>query len=94
MSVKEIVLVIKYRVDGARRLTRIKDLGVLVEVREDGIRREPKSTETNAVFRWLDKQGYEPVDHVWIDRAGGIYRRKKSTFRLNGKATITHTKEV
>ena len=87
MHVEEIVLVIRYRVDGARRMARIKDLGTLVEVREDGVSREPKSSNTSGAIRWLAKHGYEPVDHVWLDRSGGIYRRRKSTFRLNGKGT-------
>ena len=32
MPVQEIALIVKYRTDGARRMPRIKDLGVLVEV--------------------------------------------------------------
>ena len=88
MAVNEIVLVIKYRTDGARRLTRIKDLGELVEVRENGRSRSPKHTNTSAALRWLADHNYEPVDHVWIDRAGGIYRRRKSTFRLNEKLAL------
>ena len=85
MDVQEIVLVIKYRTDGARRLTRIKDIGILVEVREDGVSREPRSTDTSKALRWLSDHGYVPVDHIWLDRPGGIYRRRKSTFERNGK---------
>jgi hypothetical protein len=87
MSAQEIVLVIKYQADGARYLARIKDLGVLVEVREDGMRRAPKSISTSKALRWLADHGYEPVHHVWLDKPGGFYRRRKSTFRLNGKTT-------
>ena len=87
MSAQEIALVIKYRVDGARHLARIKDLGVLVEVLEDGVRRLPKSPDTSKALRWLADHGYEPAGHIWLDRPGAIYRRRKSTFRLNGKTT-------
>jgi hypothetical protein len=85
MPVQEIVLVIKYRCDSARCLTRIKDLGTLVEVREDGVSRKPKSADTSTALRWLADNGYEPVNHTWLDRPGGIYRRRKSTFKRNGK---------
>ena len=90
MAYQEIVLVIRYRVDGARRMARLKDKGLLVEVREDGVRREPKSVDVSRALRWLAENGYEPVNHIWLDRAGGGTRRRKSTFKLNGAERARH----
>ena len=76
----KIELVVRYRTDGAHRMARIKDLGVLVEIREDGVKRDPKTDHVNTAFKWLAEHDYEPTAHVWLDKPQALVRREKITF--------------
>jgi hypothetical protein len=76
---EEIGLVVQYRTSGGRYAPHC-DEGTLLEVIEDGQRRDAKTGDMNVVYAWLMANGYEPVDRTWLDPAGYL-RRRKATYR-------------
>lgn len=80
MPTKIYDLIVRYRTGGARKNVRLLDLGVLVEIREDGVGRKPKTEHVDTAFRWLANADFEPTAHVWLDGHQARVRRQKITF--------------
>jgi hypothetical protein len=75
---KQIALIIRYRTSGGVTCPHSGD-AELIEVIEDGVKREAKVTDPEIAYKWLMAQEYAPEGHVWLDKAGFL-RRRKSTY--------------
>lgn len=84
---ERIDLVIRYRTTGAAIAPGTLDAGELVEVREEGFARAPKTADPLVAIRALQRLGYQPQGCRWLDPAGYL-RRRISSFAL---ATVTAT---
>lgn len=77
---KTIELVIRYRTSGGRDNPTTSN-GELIEIRADGQPKEPKYTDPERAYKFLQASGYQPIDHKWIDPAGYV-RRRVSSYQL------------
>ena len=78
---ERIDLVIRYRTTGAAIAPGTLDAGELVEVREEGFARAPKTADPLVAIRALQRLGYQPQGCRWLDPAGYL-RRRISNFAL------------
>ena len=81
MLPQTVTLIVEYRTTGGRVLPRALDDGTIVEVREDGVKRAPRSADLSRAIRWLMDHHYEPVEHRWISKAGPGLRRKRHVYQ-------------
>ena len=69
----EITLIVQY--EASARYIRSK--GDIVEVRHDGIVRPPNNPDPDAAYRWLESNGYKPVNFQRLDRPGTTFQARK-----------------
>lgn len=58
--------------------------GRLLEVIVDGEKRPAKTPDPNIAYKWLMRQGFKPATFMWLDRPGGLSRRRRQTYKKGG----------
>jgi len=91
---ERIDLVIRYRTTGAAIAPGTLDAGELVEVHEEGFARAPKTADPLVAIRALQRLGYQPQGHKWLDAAGYLRRRISSFALATANASANHDDAV
>lgn len=78
---REIALIVEHATSGGKVLPHALDDGRIVEVWEDGQKREPRQSSFSQAVRWLMQSAFEPAGFTWMSKAGPGYRRRKCIYR-------------
>jgi hypothetical protein len=84
---RQIELLVLYEADGAGAFARIHSDGKLLEFKAGGQVTEAPSKDLNALYRWLQDQGYtaDMTQFQWLDRNQG-HRRRRQVYVLDEAA--------
>lgn len=77
----EIALIVEHATSGGKVLPHALDDGRIVEVWEDGEKRQPKETSFSQAVKWLMQSAFEPISFTWTSKAGPGYRRRKCVYK-------------
>lgn len=81
MAVAKIALIVEHATSGGRVLPHALDDGRIVEVWEDGQKRQPRETSFSQAVKWLMASAFKPISFTWISKAGPGYRRRKCIYQ-------------